>query len=73
MVLRFYIFVLTDRAALSPEAEDEWDEGDEARHHPDVAETIKAVLIWGLLVFQLVFTLEYLLRTTTRSYQAEFL
>ena len=36
--------VATDRAALSPEAEDERDEGDQASHHPDVAETIKAVL-----------------------------
>ena len=37
--------VATDRAALSPEAEDERDEGDQASHHPDVAETIKAVII----------------------------
>ena len=28
----------TDRTAFSPEAEDEWDERDEASHHPDVAE-----------------------------------
>ena len=28
----------TDRAALWPEAEDERDECDETRHHPDVAE-----------------------------------
>ena len=37
--------VATDRAALSPEAEDERDEGDQASHHPDVAVRIKAMII----------------------------
>ena len=37
--------VATDRAALSPEAEDERDEGDQASHHPDVAREYRKMMM----------------------------
>ena len=61
----------TDRTAFSPEAEDERDQRDEARHHPDVAEHDKEYSYQSVLNYcSGIFTLEYPPRTTTRSCQA---